>query len=236
MTRITDLARINLVDATTISALATTALASINDSMGGYPTSTPGAAPASTSMPPIYNGPCQEPGCEELVRPCPDHDTPVTLTGPERMASTKPDPAAADLARLKKDLAAANVLLARCARIMVRWGLPAINDQTVAQRLAAIDEGIWCKNCTRHGQHNPRRENYVDCSFCGAFLADYGLPASRAIWDARDARGGRIYVQDIERILDRDSKGWRKRRPKPKAAPVVAAPSPATDQDLATSA
>lgn len=222
MSRIADLARINLVDATTIGALATTALASIHDSLGGYPASTPGAAPAAASLPPTFNGLCQERGCEHLTRPCPDHDTPVNLTGPERLAAAKTDPAAADLARLEKDLAAASVLLARCARIMVRWGIPAINDQTVSQRLAAIDEGIWCKNCTRHGQHNPRRSEHTLCSFCGAFLADYGLPASKAIWDARDARGGRIYVQDIERILDRDSKGWRKRRPKPKPVAVAA--------------
>lgn len=222
MSRITDLARINLIDATTISALASPALASIHNSTGGYPTSTPGAAPAGPSTPPTYNGPCQEPGCEQLERPCPDHDTPVNLTGPERLASNKPDPAAADLARLAKDMAAANVLLARCARIVIRWGIPAINDQTVTQRLAAIDEGIWCRNCTRHGQHNPRREEHTECAFCAAFRADYGLPASKAIWDARDARGGRIYVQDIERILDRDSKGWRKRRPKPKPAAVPA--------------
>ena len=222
MSRITDLARSNLIDASTVSALAVAALASIHDSLGGYPASTPGAAPAGPAIIPTYNGLCQEPGCEHLVRPCPEHDTPVTLTGPERLASSKADPAAADLARLAKDLAAANVLLARCARIMVRWGIPPVNDQSVSQRLAAIDEGIWCRNCTRHGQHNPRREEHTLCGFCGAFQADYGLPASKAIWDARDARGGRIYVQDIERILDRDSKGWRKRRPKPKPVPVEA--------------
>jgi len=227
MTRITNLARINLIDATTISTLATAALTSINNSLGGYPASTPGAAPAGPTHPPTYNGPCQEPDCHHTVRPCPDHDTPVTLTGPERMATSNPDPAATDLAQLTSDLAAANILLARAARIMVRWGIPTINDQTVTRRLAAIDEGIWCRNCTRHGQHNPRRDEHTECSFCGAYRTDYGLPASKAIWDARDARGGRIYVQDIERILDRDSKGWRKRRPKP---PV---PQPDKQADVA---
>lgn len=223
MSRITDLARINLVDATTISALASTALASIHDSLGGYPASTPGAAPAGPAIMPTYNGLCQEPDCNEPNRPCPEHDTPVTLTGPERLASARPDPAAADLARLAKDLAEANVLLARCARIMVRWGIPAVNDQTVSQRLAAIDEGIWCRNCTRHGQKNPREAEHVECWWCRGFRNDYGLPASKAIWDAKDARSGRMDVQTIERILDRDSKGWRKRRPKPKVAPVVVA-------------
>lgn len=220
MSRTTDLARINLVDATTIAALIDAALRSLHDNLGGYPTSTPGAAPLAAGLVTTYAGLCQEPGCEYPARPCPDHDTPVNLTQPERLALAG-NPAAADMKQLAHDLAAAQVLLARAARLAVRWGMAAVSSETVTQRLTTIDQGIWCTNCARHGQRNPRGHERTECDFCASFRLDYGLPASKAIWQARDARGGKIYVQDIERILDRDSKGWRKRRPKPKPAPTV---------------
>lgn len=221
MSRITDRARIALVDATTIATLIDTALRSMHDNLAGYPTSTPGAAPSTPGQPPTYSGRCQENDCPH-PRPCPDHDGPIALTQPERLALIG-NPAANDMEQLAADMALAATVLARAARIAVRWGMPPVNGETVTQRLATIDAGIWCNNCARHGQRNPRRDGKTECGFCASFRADYGLPASAAIWQARDARGGRIYVQDIERILDRDSKGWRKRRPKPK--PVEPTPA-----------
>ena len=118
-----------------------------------------------------------------------------------------------------------NGLSHNVANIAARWGHPASTTTTIAQQLAAIDQSIWCRNCSRHGHKEPRRERKTECAFCAVFRQDYGLDAPKTILDARDARGGRLYVQDIERILTRDHPGWEKTAPikrakkrKPKAA------------------
>jgi hypothetical protein len=196
MSRTNDRARAALTDATVTATYIDAAMNALRDARGGYPSSTPGAGPSSS-----------------ITTHDPDGDT--TLTATERQATT-PDPAANDLRRLIEAVRQAQHHQAIAATIAARWGAPALSDSDVATRLATIDQGIWCNNCARHGQRNPRREGKAQCEFCLSFKQSFGLAASKAIWDARDARGGRIYVQDIERILDRDSPGWRKNRPKPK--------------------
>ena len=223
MSRTADQARTILTDATVLATYIDAAMQTLHDHRGGYPTSTPGAAPATPAPTPEYEGPCTEPNCT-TPRPCPNHDTDITLTQPERDANTH-DQAAIDATNLAEHLRLAAHHTRNAANIAARWGHPASTTTTIAQQLAAIDQSIWCRNCSRHGHKEPRRERKTECAFCAVFRQDYGLDAPKTILDARDARGGRLYVQDIERILTRDHPGWEKTAPikrakkrKPKAA------------------
>lgn len=211
MTRLADLSRQNYAEAAQVASLIGVALSSLHDSRGGYSATVPGAAP-STGLAPILEGPCPE--CGTAVRPCADHDAAVSLTHPERLAMSG-DPAAAALAALGKAIHAASVELRRARNIVERWGLPPVNADTVARKLAAapaaFDRDLWCRNCSRYGHHNPRREEKTECEFCSSFRLDYGVAAPARVLKARDARGGRIYRQDIERILDAEMPGWRKK-------------------------
>jgi hypothetical protein len=195
MTRTASRARAGLTDATIVATYIDTAMSALRDARGGYPSSTPGAAPSTN--PPATN---------------PD-TTPLTVT--ERNALTK-DPAARDFLALCLAVQRFQHHAAIAATIAARWGSPGMNAADVAKQLATIDQNIWCANCSRHGQRNPRRPGKTECEFCQSFRLSYGLPADAAIWGLRDAQHGRIYVQHIERILDRDHPGWRKTRPKQK--------------------
>ena len=97
MSRITDHAHHLVTDAHVVAADIDAALQALHDCRGGYPTSTPGAAPAEQSPPVEYEGFCAEFIRDEETgknlncgcpRPCPDHDTPVALTQTERDAGT----------------------------------------------------------------------------------------------------------------------------------------------------
>ena len=71
----------------------------------------------------------------------------------------------------------------------------------VTDALAAIDGDIWCAHCVRFGEHNPREEGRTLCEFCRRFERDFKRRPPREIWHARNARGGRLDVGTIERIL-----------------------------------
>lgn len=198
--RLTNYSRAIYADAHTVAARIDAAVASMEQSMGGYPSSTPGAAPSTSRS--VF-----------------DPDGPVTLTATERLAATI-DHAQVDLEAFTAAMKEAHRHLATAAVIALRWGTPRVDDTVVRKRLSAAvtaDHGIWCRNCARHGHRNPKAEGRTECDFCASFRQSYGLDAPKAVFDARDSRGGRIFVQDIERILDRDHPGWRKNAPKGKA-------------------
>lgn len=223
MTRTRDQIRVTLTDAHIVATLGPQALTAMTAALCGYPASTPGAAPASPSPLPEYNGPCQERLEVEAAtdvmlrvqcghqRPCPEHDSALALTQPERLASTT-DKAGNDLASFQAALRQAQQALSKAARIATRWGTPGLNESAVKDRLLVIDRDIWCSSCSRFGEHNPRRENGRRCEFCQVFHATYGREPHKAIFDARNARGGRLSVTDIERILNRDYPDWRKKK------------------------
>lgn len=212
MSRTTDLAHRTLTLAHHVAEHIDATETAIHDNRGGYRASTPGAAPAGPATIPTYNGLCQEPGCEQLVRPCPDHDTPIALTQPERDALTV-DRAAIDAIRLARALRRAHHHLAIADDITNRWK-PAIDTTTVGKKLAAADKSLWCRNCATHGVNNVSEENRVDCRFCATFRRTWGTAPNRAILDIHGHRT--VTPQDAVRILDRDIPGWRKTMPKPK--------------------
>jgi len=195
--RHTQLAHITYLNAHVVATHIDAAVTNMKQARGGYPTTSVGASPPSGTGP---HG----------------DDSDVELTRTEANALTL-DRAARDLAEFTRRLNTVATDLDRLAAIAERWAMPALDESTVKRRLAAVtaDAGLWCTNCTRHGRREPRIEGRTECRFCADFRRDYGLAPPKAIIDIRDARGGRINVQDIERILDRDHKGWRAKRPKP---------------------
>lgn len=184
------------IDATTIKLGLHQAFAALEQAQAGWPTQTPGASPATA-----HTQPCPRKDCTH-IRPCPLHDdAPVELTGTERNATT-PDKATLELAQLKKALHTAHTEAQRAAQLIQRWAWNGLNDKQVAARLTAIDASIWCTNCTTYGRHEPREASHTECTFCRQFRRDYKTSPPKEIWDARDARNGRIDQTTILRILN----------------------------------
>ena len=193
--RASDQARQALVDARVLSIEIDAALRSLEVGLAGWPERTPGAAPAVAR--PLT--PCHVDECEQW-RPCPEHGDDVELTGPERSAS-QGDKARRDLEQLLDHVRLAAHHTAAAVTVAHRWAWDAPDESMVKDALAAIDGDIWCEHCIRFGEHNPRVTSRKLCAFCRSFKSDWKTLPSREIWAARNARGGRIDVATIERIL-----------------------------------
>lgn len=202
----TALAQALHADALVIAADLTRALTVINESLGGYPDHTPGAAPTVA----VGATECRRHDCTN-TRPCPDHDDPIRLTTTEAGALTR-DPAQADHTRLLDAIRIAHHHATIAARIVTRWAHPTVDGTTVAKRIAAGGHEVWCRNCSRWGHKNPRLDGRSECAYCRDFRLEYGIDATAEIHAARDARGGILPSQHVVRILDRDVPGWRKVR------------------------
>lgn len=178
-----------LIDATTISALIEPAITAINVAAAGWPTSTPGADPATASKPNAIK-------YDSDGNPISD-----TYTATEKAALNR-DPALIDLRAMEKAIKAANVQLRLAAILASKWANPGLNEHTIEKRLAAVDAGIWCDNCSKHGHKNPRRQDGRTCEFCAGFQSDWKQPAPKDVLDLRVTKG-RVYESDIRRILAR---------------------------------
>lgn len=194
-----DLAVATLSDTTVVATLITAARRQLEQERGGYPTSTPGAAPVDIG--PLAE--CRAPDCTQS-RPCLVHDEePVELTPVERLAGQR-DPAADALDRLDTLTRKLATYSAEAATICVRWGLPGLTTTDIATRLREIDGTIWCENCSRYGNHEPRAKEHKHCTPCVEFKRHWHELPSKAAWGSRDARGGKWITQDIERIRARE--------------------------------
>ncbi len=214
MSRTADQARTILTDATVLVTSIDAALRTLADSRGGFPASTPGAAPATGGAPlPDISGPCREPGCEH-ARPCPDHDTAVRLTATEAGAAGN-DEAGQATARLLEHMRIAAHHVAKAATLASRWGNPALDATAVAKRLQEIDRSIWCHNCAKHGHNSPREHERTECTPCREFRKVYGVHRNKAIID-RVTRGMALRPDFIAAQLDTEyGPGWRKQMPRP---------------------
>lgn len=194
---LTKLTHATHLDTTVLATHLTAALHALHDSVAGYPTSTPGAAPA-TPHTTDYD---------------PDEATDgrVQLTPVERNAGT-PDRAQRALDELNRNIRRAQRHTARAAAIATHWALPGIDGTTVARRLAAIpNPHLFCRT---PGCDNPHADDRTECSWCNDFRQTYGTPPTTGLLDIRARR--KVTINDIERNLDRDQPGWRTKRPKPK--------------------
>ena len=196
-------------DSHTLSAHLSSALTALYDHAGGYPSSTPGAAPAE-------GGRIIDLEESELGH--------VVLTPTERAASTV-DADRRDRDELDRCIRRAQRALARAATLAQRHGVPAIDDTTVAKRLAGAvtaDQGIWCPNCLRHRTSTVRAEGRSQCWPCIDFKRTFGSERPFGVVDAV-SRGIPLNQMKIEMILDREVPGWRAGRPKTRKTKVGAA-------------
>lgn len=201
-----------LTDVTFVATTIDSTLITLQDWIGGFSTSVSGAR----SVDPVPPVECPEDECEHVL-PCPEHDR---LTATERLAAGT-DPAQAARDRLAGHVAQLAHHAQAAAELCRRWGLAGLNSAQVADRLTAIDAGIWCSNCSRFGRHEPREEGRACCRFCAMFRRDHPQDPKWAkvrkrtewppleIWEARDARNGRIDETTIKRILTRLEVGDR---------------------------
>ena len=197
MSRTADTARHTLTHAYVIARDIEPTLAALHDHRGGFPASTPGAAPSTTPAPPA------------------DPDGAVHLTGPEKALLTI-DRAALDARRLTRYINQAETALAK-ARAIIERNRPAVTDAKVAQALAADERSLWCHNCATHGISEVREEGRHSCRFCRQFKATWGTYPPLAILEIHARRT--VSANDAVRILDRDAAGWRKTMPKPRSTP-----------------
>lgn len=214
MSRTTDQARTILTDATVLATSIDAAMRTLADSRGGFPASTPGAAPATGGGPlPDISGPCREPGCEH-TRPCTEHDTAVRLTATEAGAAGY-DEASQATTRLLEHMRIAAHHVARAATLASRWGNPALDATAVAKRLQDIDQAVWCHNCAKHGHNNVRQDGRTECRECADFRRTWGVARTRTIID-RVTRGIPLRPDFIASTLTRDiGPGWTNKMPKP---------------------
>lgn len=196
------LAQLVFEDAARTCNVLAAALTTLHESLGGWPTSAPGAAPetggGSIDLDELINGA-------------------VTLTTVERLAGQR-DAARADLRIIHRALARASNDMKTAAELTRKWA----GDTAGAKAPAAYDSGIWCENHLRHGQKEPRGANALNCDFCVAFIRDYKRGAPLRILQYRDARGGRIPEAEVRRILKEIDLEVRnaKRPPTPRRPPA----------------
>lgn len=197
MTRTADLARHTLAHAHIVARDIDATLTALHDHRGGFPASTPGAAPSTAPAQPL------------------DPEGAVHLTGPEKATLTT-DRAALDSVTLARHIRQAHTALTR-ARTIIERNRPAVTDAKVAAALAADERSLWCHNCATHGISEVREEGRHSCRFCRQFKATWGTYPPKAVLEIHARRT--VSNQDAVRILDRDCSGWRKTMPKPKSAP-----------------
>lgn len=192
-----DRARQAFTDMRVVTIEVDAAVQALEVGTAGYPTQTPGASPLEAR--PLEE--CPHPECDRW-KPCEVHDPAagVELTGPEALAG-QGDVARQDLERLVEHVRQVAHHARAAAAITHRWAWSSPTESMVADALAAIDGDIWCQHCVRFGEHNPREEDRTLCSWCRQFERDWKRRPPREIWEARNARGGRLDVSTIERIL-----------------------------------
>lgn len=183
--------------ATVISTGLHAALANLDVALSGWPTSVPGAGPQESVTVPCKNTDCTH------IRPCPVHDKDRTHLTPLESAAVNGDQARHTLEQLARDIHHLAIVTRRTANTITAWAHPGLTDAEIRKQLAAVDATIWCKNCSRYGRREPKAKDLTECDFCYRFRNDYKTACPKEIWDARDARGGRIDLTTIDRILKR---------------------------------
>lgn len=229
-TRVSNQARTIHLNSTIYATCIDDALTNLDLGLAGWPETTPGASPPGTR--PLTEcrhkecsntTPCPthdtDPyatnyGPASLKRDDPTHQlghAPAEKLTPTERLADQHDKAAVDLDALIEHARQANHHIEAAAAIAKRWAYTGINDTTVRARLVAIDSELWCASCSRYGRHEPRKEGRTECDFCAGFRERRFKRSSggiwqappKEIWDARDARNGRLDETTIIRILKR---------------------------------
>jgi hypothetical protein len=227
-----------LYEAHTLAAYIDPALQRLDDSLAGWPTSTPGAGPASPSPIAEHNW------CTEHPLPCEPHPDQHTTDGlchfhplpcsehppDQRSSLTERAALQGDLARAQLDLLdtaleQAQAAVSAVTLIATRWGAPSGRD--VKATLLTVDESIHCAHCFPLGYRNVRAPGKTLCDYCFNYRERWrnhtstktigNVPSAR-ILALRDSRGGKIYRHDEERIRGEEVREAADRRRVDKAA------------------
>lgn len=191
-------------------SLAATIDAALDDTdLAGYPTRSAGAGDTGTATVELACDQCGEP------QPCRTHRLDLTSDPGDKHElghlSTKNtsltestaltgDRARQDLEALHEHVRLAIHHLRRAAKISVARGTIRLNEKAVTNRIHEATKEIWCENCTKIGQRNIRLTGSELCEFCDDHRKKWKRPPSKRIWECRNARGGSIYPNDIQRI------------------------------------
>lgn len=122
-------------------------------------------------------------------------DGPMTAT--ERAALT-PDPARNQLKTMHEAILKAAKHLQDAAAIAQRWACWQVDGATIQAQLATIETSIWCRNCLRHGDHEPRAQGLDECAECDTLRTTLGRPAPRELINLWRQKG-RLFDTDIAR-------------------------------------
>lgn len=183
---------------TIIEATIAAALNQLQQSTGGYATTTPGASTAQAQPP----AECRAKQCTNTL-PCELHDPAVQLTPTERLAGQS-DKARADLdliiARINRIHRDAPLV----ATLSQRWGTASIDAGTVRKRLSDALSTIWCNNCAANG-FNRKRTNGDHCEFCSGIKSRYKRYPNHQLCAMNDA-GRRVMPSDVGRAFKKADK------------------------------
>lgn len=156
------------------------AIVAIDEGLAGWPTSTPGANPATDPVTVI------------------DLDPDGRTAG--RGAAIHTDPCRADLDKLLEAMRIAEHQVRIAALIVEKYAVPRLDRTTIAKRLAASDASSWCTNHLRHGMQEPRREGGTECQWCADFKVQWKTDAPAKVLDFR-SRGVRLDAVKIRRMI-----------------------------------
>lgn len=179
--------------ATTLDVTIATALNQLSQSVGGYPATTPGAAPADAQ--PTME--CHHPLCTNTL-PCELHEPAVQLTPPERLAGQR-DKARIEQHQLVRRINRIRHDIDEAAKLSQRWGTSGIDSNTVRQRLNDALSTDWCNNCAMHG-FNKKRSNGEYCEFCSGIKSRYKRYPNHHLCAMNDA-GQRVMPSDVARAF-----------------------------------
>lgn len=119
-------------------------------------------------------------------------------TSVERGALNKPDPARAARDQIIELADKADRIMRDLAATTQRWACWQIDGGAVQARLATIEASIWCSNCIRHGDHEPRVEGLDECEICTTLRKRLGRPAPLDLVDVYH-RTGKCTETDVAR-------------------------------------
>jgi hypothetical protein len=191
-----------MLDALTIRARLAATLDHIDQSAGGYPSSTSGADRSSGGPRTIDCG-------------TPDDPDPLPVTSVEAtVLSGRPDTALQARQSIETELRALSDHATRLARLVSNWWTPGTEAGRNADAAARLSlDSYWCDNHRRHGVFEARAEQRRRCLWCDDIRLnpDYREEPDKELIDQRQ-RHGRLTSRDYEAfaIRIRDRKRTRK--------------------------
>lgn len=185
-------------EATILEVTIAAALTQLQQSTGGYASTTPGASTAEAQ--PATE--CHDKTCNNTL-PCETHDPAVQLTSTERLAGQR-DKARVDLHLMVSKVNRIHRDITLVATLSQRWGTASIDAGTVRKRLSDALSTIWCNNCAGNG-FNRKRTNGDYCEFCSGIKSKYKRYPNHQLCAMNDA-GRRVMPSDVARAFKKADK------------------------------